>query len=124
MEDAMIINKSAYERGFGHGVVYKTLLVDLIAEAQRKKQTVSGNSVHPLQFGMNNKSTSQKTQANAIASSLGVDGLPAIGQKIRPGEPIWYASFKDSSELIVGIHKDTEIAYVDAVCFVGPFPES
>ena len=24
MEDAMIINKSAYERGFGHGSVYKT----------------------------------------------------------------------------------------------------
>mmetsp|Transcript_20722 Transcript_20722/g.61817 ORF Transcript_20722/g.61817 Transcript_20722/m.61817 type:complete len:724 (-) Transcript_20722:1079-3250(-) len=119
MEDAMIINKSAYERGFGHGVVYKTLLVDLIAEAQRKKTTLSGNSVHSLQFGMNNKSTSQKTHPNTIASSLGVDGLPAIGQKIRPGEPLWYASVNDSSELIVGIHKDTEIAYVDAVCFVG-----
>ena len=24
MEDAMIINKSAYERGFGHGTVYKS----------------------------------------------------------------------------------------------------
>ena len=24
MEDAMIINKSAYERGFGHASVYKT----------------------------------------------------------------------------------------------------
>ena len=24
MEDAMIINKSAYEKGFGHGCVYKT----------------------------------------------------------------------------------------------------
>lgn len=24
MEDAMILNKSSYERGFGHGVVYKS----------------------------------------------------------------------------------------------------
>ena len=24
MEDAMIINKSSYERGFGHGSVYKS----------------------------------------------------------------------------------------------------
>jgi DNA-directed RNA polymerase I subunit RPA2 len=23
MEDAMILNKSSYERGFGHGVIYK-----------------------------------------------------------------------------------------------------
>lgn len=29
MEDAMIINKSAYERGFGHGTVYKSYLRDL-----------------------------------------------------------------------------------------------
>jgi DNA-directed RNA polymerase I subunit RPA2 len=29
MEDAMIINKSAYERGFGHGTVYKTEFIDL-----------------------------------------------------------------------------------------------
>jgi hypothetical protein len=26
MEDAMIISKSSYERGFGHGSVYKTLV--------------------------------------------------------------------------------------------------
>lgn len=29
MEDAMIINKSAYERGFGHGCVYKSLRKEL-----------------------------------------------------------------------------------------------
>lgn len=29
MEDAMIINKSSFERGFGHGYVYKTEVVDL-----------------------------------------------------------------------------------------------
>lgn len=29
MEDAMILNKSAYERGFGHGSVYKSFKHDL-----------------------------------------------------------------------------------------------
>ena len=29
MEDAMIINKSAYERGFAYGTVYKANFVDL-----------------------------------------------------------------------------------------------
>ncbi len=29
MEDAMIISKSAFERGFGHGCIYKSEHVDL-----------------------------------------------------------------------------------------------
>ena len=29
MEDAMIMNKGAYERGFGHGAVYKSYLKEL-----------------------------------------------------------------------------------------------
>lgn len=29
MEDAMIINKSAYERGFAHGCVYKSYIREL-----------------------------------------------------------------------------------------------
>lgn len=29
MEDAMIINKGAYERGFAHGCVYKSYIRDL-----------------------------------------------------------------------------------------------
>ena len=32
MEDAMIINKAAYERGFGHGCVYKSYIRDLNAD--------------------------------------------------------------------------------------------
>jgi DNA-directed RNA polymerase I subunit RPA2 len=29
MEDAMIISKSAFERGFGHGCIYKSEHIDL-----------------------------------------------------------------------------------------------
>lgn len=29
MEDAMIINKAALERGFAHGSIYKTELIEL-----------------------------------------------------------------------------------------------
>lgn len=35
MEDAMIISKTSYERGFGHGSVYKTTIVDLDEEEKR-----------------------------------------------------------------------------------------
>lgn len=34
MEDAMIINKSSYERGFGNGYVYKTDFIDLTEESK------------------------------------------------------------------------------------------
>ena len=44
MEDAMILNKSSYERGFGHGVVYKTLWIDLDEEgrARAKEAELAG----------------------------------------------------------------------------------
>jgi DNA-directed RNA polymerase I subunit RPA2 len=29
MEDAMILNKSSFERGFAHGTVYKTEVYDM-----------------------------------------------------------------------------------------------
>jgi DNA-directed RNA polymerase beta subunit len=37
MEDAMIINKSAYERGFGHASVYKTEWVDISPTGKDRK---------------------------------------------------------------------------------------
>jgi DNA-directed RNA polymerase I subunit RPA2 len=43
MEDAMIINKATYERGFGHGSVYKTFIIDLEDEEKR----ASSNGVKP-----------------------------------------------------------------------------
>ena len=36
MEDAMIINKSSYENGFGHGIVYKTVEYTLTKDELKK----------------------------------------------------------------------------------------
>jgi hypothetical protein len=54
MEDAMIINKSSMERGFGHGTLHKTEVVDLkedksgamlfAAEPLRRGETVAVQS--------------------------------------------------------------------------------
>lgn len=41
MEDAMIINKSAYERGFGHGCVYKSYIRELNDQTQGTAQSKS-----------------------------------------------------------------------------------
>jgi DNA-directed RNA polymerase I subunit RPA2 len=39
MEDAMILNKSAHERGFAYGTVYKSLIIDLKQQKGAKSQT-------------------------------------------------------------------------------------
>jgi len=66
MEDAMIINKSSYERGFGHGCVYKTLPKE--PEVKDKKFEYVNNSQDMESY------------------KLDVDGLPFIGEKLKKGQ--------------------------------------
>ena len=47
MEDAFILNKSAYERGFGHGCVYKSYIRELNDQS-------AGNSAAKSRFKMFN----------------------------------------------------------------------
>ncbi len=60
MEDAMIINKGAYDRGFGHGCVYKSYIRDL------NPDVASGNA-HKSKYRMLNTVTKDSEQAASIA---------------------------------------------------------
>lgn len=42
MEDAMIINKSSYERGFAAGMIYKAQFIDLFQVSTGKKARSGG----------------------------------------------------------------------------------
>ena len=44
MEDAMILNKSAHERGFGYGTIYKSQIVDLKDLQGRSASSSRANS--------------------------------------------------------------------------------
>ena len=48
MEDAMILNKSAHERGFGYGTVYKAQIIDL-KDLQGRSASSSAPTLH---FGL------------------------------------------------------------------------
>lgn len=74
MEDAMIINKGAYDRGFAHGCVYKSYIRDL-------NENTSGKSRYRL---INNKK-GDRFQPDKYG--LDSDGLPYIGQKLDQGQP-------------------------------------
>mmetsp|Transcript_1159 Transcript_1159/g.3421 ORF Transcript_1159/g.3421 Transcript_1159/m.3421 type:complete len:1139 (+) Transcript_1159:56-3472(+) len=109
MEDAMIISRSAYERGFGHGVMYKNHFVDLLNEADRR-------GTGRLRFAI---SSCPSFQDRASSSKFSDDGLPEIGIKIAPGEPLWCAVDESSNEYIFGTHTGTEVAYIHAVRIIG-----
>lgn len=68
MEDAMIINKSAYERGFGHGTVYKSYLRDL------NEGSTGARSKFRL-LRQNDRGVKNSLQEQGLDQ----DGLPFIG---------------------------------------------
>jgi DNA-directed RNA polymerase I subunit RPA2 len=71
MEDAMILNKSAHERGFGYGTVYKSDIFDL------KDERGTNNQFH---FGY---AQDLKSKDHASKEIVGDDGLPRVGAKFH-----------------------------------------
>lgn len=67
------MNKSSWERGFAHGSIYKTELVDLADKAKGEDSVVFGTT--PGDSKMNEK--------------LDADGLPHIGSTLQYGDPFY-----------------------------------
>lgn len=64
----MIISKSAYERGFAHGMIYKSEYVELNSQSDY--------------FA--------KDPDNSKLDNLGSDGLPFIGAMIQEGDAYYW----------------------------------
>ncbi|KAL8236009.1 hypothetical protein R6Q59_017090 [Mikania micrantha] len=73
MEDAMVLNKSSVDRGFAHGHIYQTESIDLADERIKSDR----------QNTMFRRSNEDKKSH----SFIDLDGLPYVGQRIKPGEP-------------------------------------
>jgi DNA-directed RNA polymerase I subunit RPA2 len=115
MEDAMIINKASYERGFGHGSVYKTIIIDLEEE---EKKMIRDGARPTLRFG-NLKPVGDIAYATKFHEGLDVDGLPMEGEVIEGGEPLCCFIDDISGDHKVVKHKDNERAFVDTVRVLG-----
>lgn len=117
MEDAMILNKSAHERGFGYGTVYKSQIVDL-KDLQGRAASSSSPTLH---FGLGNEIRTEGDKAHACAEFLDLDGLPYVGVRLNPGDPI-AAYIDDTTGRTKFVkYKGDEIAYVDTVRLLGTF---
>ncbi|XP_055839825.1 DNA-directed RNA polymerase I subunit RPA2 [Episyrphus balteatus] len=99
MEDAMIINKSAHERGFAYGSIIKSKFIEL-----------KGTSYF-----------ARDPNNETLASYLDNDGLPQAGTKLTH-EDILY-SFFDTEEFKykIGYNDEKEDCVIDSVRFCGNF---
>lgn len=129
MDDAMILNKSAHERGFGHGTIYKTKIIRLEEnERTNRAKSRSAKAITKLFGFAPNSFISASTR-----SKLDSDGLPYIGSKITEGDPlcashsVTYDPAKSTTapyinrDGVTSVHKykDSEVAYIEEVRLLG-----
>jgi DNA-directed RNA polymerase I subunit RPA2 len=116
MEDAMILNKSAHERGFGYGTVYKSQIVDL-KETRGALKSTAAPSLH---FGLGQDIRLEPgDKQHSCCQFLDVDGLPFIGTRLLSGDPL--AAYVDDTtgRTCFVKYKGDETAYIDQVRLLG-----
>lgn len=113
MEDAMILNKSAYERGFAHASVYKTVKVDLQDEIRAAGASTASSEVR-MRF-------SNKVGRNGenVYKNLDDDGFPQVGDRIQEGDPLYCVVDSINNYDKSQKHKEREVAYVQTVRAIG-----
>ena len=111
MEDAMIINKSAYERGLGHGFVYKTATKRLNEDKVRSKR-------YRMLIEEDLKRKDLK-----LPDHIDKHGCPLIGTKLfQDKEELIYFDTQ-TDKFVIKKFKDTEQATVEDVkVFSGDSP--
>eukprot|EP01156_Anaeramoeba_ignava_P017810 Anaeramoba_ignava/a90072_53.p1 GENE.a90072_53~~a90072_53.p1 ORF type:complete len:1135 (+),score=342.28 a90072_53:1006-4410(+) len=103
MEDAMIINKGSYERGFGHGTVYKNTRV-VLSKEQSKYKSSSYFTNH-----------TEEEPDVPIEPNLDLDGLPTVGTVLKEGMAMMRYYNPETGKSNVLKYKNTEVAIVDGV---------
>lgn len=115
MEDAMILNKSAHERGFSYGTVYKSYTVDLkdLGKSSRSSSTPT------LHFGIGPDVVTEGDKQHPACQLVDCDGLPFVGGRLSPGDP--YAAYIDDTTGRTRFvkYKGDEPCYVDRVRLLG-----
>ena len=120
MDDAMIINKGAHERGFGHGTIYKTMIIDISETGERKSSRIS------KLFGFAPKGVIKADMLQYVD----FDGLPYIGRMLQKGEPL-VATHTVTQDSLTGKYvnvdertdfqkyKDDELGFIEEVRLIG-----
>ncbi|XP_023247009.1 DNA-directed RNA polymerase I subunit RPA2 isoform X3 [Copidosoma floridanum] len=103
MEDAMIINKAAYERGFAHGMIYKSEFIELKEQGDY---------------------FAKDPQNSVIGDKLDSDGLPNPGSIIKFGDPFYCFFDGDQKTFVLKKYSGKEDMFVDNVKLCGTLHQS
>ncbi|CAI7842704.1 unnamed protein product [Closterium sp. NIES-53] len=118
MEDAMIINKSSMERGFGHGYIYKNEVIEATqgSTSRMAKFTPSGLPVQMLGRAASHRRGHKWT--------IDTDGLPRPGEHITSGD-VYACKVNTMTGKADEIKlKGSEDAVVDGVTLIGTGPKT
>lgn len=118
MEDASIISKSSYERGYGYGTILKGEWIDLA------EMRVSGEPVnHFFGFFADGEEVSSLTdkEFERCLRFLDWDGLPHVGTRLTTGDPFYAFVDNVSGKVTVKMYKGSEDCYVDQVRLAGMY---
>ncbi|KAA8895300.1 DNA-directed RNA polymerase I [Sphaerosporella brunnea] len=138
MDDAMIMNKSAHERGFGHGTVYKTEQIGWDSNKSRggkKSEFIFGFQNSAAVSDLVNEITykpaewSEDDRRKAFRklgvrgewlSTVDEDGLPVVGKKVTKGDAVavYHEPPHDPDQVAEHkcfTYKGDEDAYIDEV---------
>lgn len=110
MEDAMIINKNSMERGFCHGCVYKTKVVDAAPDGTRLADSRN--------FVFSNRNPDSGL---LVSEGLEIDGLPRIGSLLSKYTPMYRTyDIRDPNSGHLHRYTDDEEAFVDKIFLINP----
>lgn len=123
MDDAMILNKSAVERGFGYGTIYKTKVVRIDEDNKRARSRMSVKSMFGFAPGSRIMATAR--------THLDEDGLPQVGTQIQEGDvlcayygvtfdPVTSTFANRDAQTQYIRYKDSETAFVEEVRLLDP----
>ncbi|KAL0591904.1 hypothetical protein ABG067_000556 [Albugo candida] len=115
MEDAMILNKSSYERGFAHASVYKHVTVDIGSDGKQQRTQKKDSS----KTYFTNLVSDSDPASQMYSPELDWDGFPHVGKTVYQGDPL--ASWVDETtgKQSFQKHKESEPAVVEQVSLLG-----
>ena len=119
MEDAMIINKGSFERGFGDGCVYKTISVDLALETTRLAKMDAAPKLKFCNVKFPPLGSQLDLAGEKFYENLDYDGLPQEGDMVQFGEPLVCYVDETTGQQHCTKHKEHETAYIQTVRVLG-----
>jgi DNA-directed RNA polymerase I subunit RPA2 len=118
MEDASIISKSSYERGYGYGTVYKGEWIDL-GTYRRSGEPIQHHFGFMTSDDAPGTCRLREDEAAKVLKFLDFDGLPMVGVRLTTGDPFYAYCDDVNGKVKVQAYKGMEDAIVDQVRLTG-----